>query len=71
MIGSNPRAVTLRVRTYFCRPWASRVNTKVPVSLACKMAGETNGWMTVSPVDTIFARFIVVAYGAGGSISSA
>ena len=30
MIGSKPKAVTFRVRTYFCRPCLSRVRTRVP-----------------------------------------
>jgi hypothetical protein len=34
MIGSKPSAVTFRVRTYRTAPFASRVKTSVPVSLA-------------------------------------
>lgn len=70
IMGSKPRAVTFRVRAYRTSPRESRVRTRVPVSFAWRIAGETNGCRSVSPCDNMLASDIAVSYGAGGSISS-
>jgi len=61
-MGSNPKAVSLRVLTK--RLPGSLTNA--PVSFACKIAGLTNACLMLSPVSIISDTR--VAFGAGGSI---